>query len=384
MIISNPRNHAAAGLGLSEASGVFSYWPGTLGLGATQDPALIRDFAQTAAKEWRATGIRKRYMYQVEAATEPRWTRNNGTFGEDPDLLAKIARELVLGFQGEKLGPDSIALTMKHYPGNGIAPRGVDSHDEPGKFAVYPTAGSLIKYQLLIQYALEAMGFKGYLNTDSQVAVDGNQVWGVENLTVSQRVAKSMNAGVSLLSIASSNLATATPTLAPTELIKAINAGLTTEATLNKAAVNLLKEMFALGIFENPYVDPANAEKVVHSAEAQAKADVAQRKSVVLLKNNDALPLAKTSPATVKIYGEVFAKTGAADLTTALRAKLATQYPTATIVSDFNLATHAILIVQPCSLSDLAQRGGPQGCKSPPGDFGSAFVVFEAPKLLEL
>lgn len=410
VIISNPRNHAAAGLGLSEASGVFSYWPGTLGLGATQDPALVRDFAETAAKEWRASGIRKGYMYQVEAATEPRWTRNNGTFGEDPDMVAKIARELVLGFQGSKLGPDSIALTMKHYPGNGIAPRGVDSHDALGKYAVYPTAGSLIKYQLkgfqaamdagvssimtnyqepknagsatqlpqsfwysltqqfeevgeaynakLIQYALDIMGFKGYLNTDSQVAVDGNQVWGVENLTVSQRLAKSLNAGISLLSIASSNLTTGTPTVAPKELIAAINAGLTTEATLNKAVVNLLKEMFALGIFENPYVDPDNATKVVHSAEAQAKADLAQRKSIVLLKNDaNILPLAKSSPATVKIYGEVFAKTGAAASTTALRTKLAAQYPTATIVSDYNLATHAILIVLPTTFTGTDSLG---------------------------
>ncbi len=348
VIISNPRNHAAAGLGLSEASGVFSYWPGTLGLAATQDPALVRDFAETAAKEWRATGIRKGYMYQVEAATEPRWTRNNGTFGEDPDLVANISRELVLGFQGATLGPDSIALTMKHYPGNGIAVRGVDSHDEPGKFAIYSTAGSLVKYQLkgfqaamdagvssimtnyqqprnagsatqlpqsywytlaqqfeevgqaynakFIAYALEVMGFKGYLNTDSQVAVDGNQVWGVENLTVMQRLAKSLNGGISLLSIASSGLATANPIVAPKEIVRAISTGLVSEATLDKAVVRLLKEMFTLGLFENPYVDPIAAETVVHSASAQAKADIAQRKSVVLLKNDgNVLPLVKTS-----------------------------------------------------------------------------------------
>lgn len=410
VIISNPRNHAAAGLGLSEASGVFSYWPGTLGLAATQDPALVRDFAETAAAEWRATGIRKGYMYQVEAATEPRWTRNNGTFGEDPDLVAAIARQLVLGFQGEKLGVNSIALTMKHYPGNGIAPRGVDSHDAAGKYAVYPTAGSLIRYQLkgfqaamdagvsaimtnyqepanagsatqlpqsfwytltqqfeevgqaynakLMQYAFEAMGFKGYLNTDSQVAVDGNQTYGVESLTLPQRLAKSLNGGISLLSIASSNMGTATPTLAPSAVIDAVNSGILTEATLNKAAVKLLKEMFSLGIFENPYVDADAAVTVVHSAQAQAKADVAQRKSVVLLKNvADVLPLAGSSPPTVKIYGEVFAKTNAAALTTALRTKLAAVYPTATMVTDYTQATHAVLIVQPTTFTGTDAQG---------------------------
>jgi beta-glucosidase len=410
VIASNPRNHAAAGLGLSEAAGVFSYWPGTLGLAATQDPALVRDFAETAAKEWRSTGIRKGYMYQIELATEPRWTRNNGTFGEDPDLVAKIAKELVLGFQGTKLGPDSIALTVKHYPGNGIAPRGIDSHGAEGKFAVYPTAGSLIAYQLkgfqaaidagassimtnyqapknagskdqlpktfwysltqqfeevaeaynakLIEYALKVMGHKGYLNTDSNVALDSGEPWGVETLKVHQRVAKSLNAGISLLSLASANLGSATPTLGNAEVIRAINEGLTSEATLNKAAQKLLNEMFQLGIFENPYVDPEVAAKVVHSAEAQAKADLAQRKSVVLLKNDgDVLPLAKTANASVKIYSEVFAKSNAATLTTNLRAKLALQYPGAQMVTDYNLATHAVLVVLPSTFTGTDALG---------------------------
>ncbi len=410
VIISNPRNHAAAGLGLSEAAGVFSYWPGTLGIAATQDPQVAKDFADTAAKEWRATGLRKGYMYQVEIASEPRWTRNNGTFGEDPDLVAAISRQLVLGFQGPRLGTDSIALTMKHFPGNGIAPRGVDSHDEPGKFAVYPTEGSLTKYQLkgfqaamdagvasimtnyqapknagsasqlpqaywfsptqqfeevgqaynakFMQYAREVMGFKGYFNTDSQVAVTGQQVWGVENLTVQQRIAKSLNSGISLLSIASSNVAATNAILAPTEIINAINAGLTSEAQLNRAATDLLKEMFTLGIFENPYVDPDNAAKVVHSAEAQAKADLAQRKSIVLLKNDaDILPLAKTSPSSVRIYGEVFAKTNAAASTASLRALLKAQFPTATLVDDYNQATHAFVVLQPSTFTGTDTQG---------------------------
>src|SRR6218665_1937651 len=121
VLTSNPRNHAAAGAGFSEASGIFSYWPGTLGLAAAHDPAMVRDFAETVAKEWRASGIQKGYMYQADLATEPRWTRNNGTFGDDPDLVAQYQTQLVLGFQGTQLSARSVALTTKHFPGNGSA-----------------------------------------------------------------------------------------------------------------------------------------------------------------------------------------------------------------------------------------------------------------------
>jgi beta-glucosidase len=396
VIVSNPRNHAAQGIGLAEASGVYSYWPGTLGLAATHDPALVEEFAQIAAKEWRATGIRKGYMYQIDLATEPRWVRNNGTFGDDPDLVSQISAALVKGFQGETLGPDSIALTTKHFPGNGAAPRGIDSHFEPGKYAVYPTAGSLINYQLkpfqaaidagtssimtyyqapsnasaeqlpkdywysptqqfeevgaafnsmIVKYLYEVMGFKGYLNTDSRVTLDDGIPWGVETLESYQRIAKSLNAGIALLSGADIP-----------DTLRAVNEGLVAEATVDAAVVKALKEMFLLGLFENPYVDPETAATVVKSAEAQAKAELAHRKSIVLLKNGGALPLARTSGSDVRIYGEVFASSGAQS-TQSLRTLLQNIFPSAQIVTDYTQATHSILLVQPSTYTGTDAEG---------------------------
>ena len=250
---SNPRNHVRDTLVYEEveAAGQFSTWPGTLGLAATNDLKLIRDFAEIARVEWRASGIQKCYGYQVDVATEPRWYRIQTTFGEDPKLSAAIAREVVLGFQGPKLGPESVAQTIKHFPGDGAVDKGLDPHSVWGQWAVYPTPGSLFKYQLppfqaaidagtsgimpyynnpsngtsgaqiprewwqsgtqqfeevasaynktiLTKLLRERLGFKGVINTDSGVL--GNNAFGVEALTLPQRFAKAVKAGVNIFS----------------------------------------------------------------------------------------------------------------------------------------------------------------------------------------
>src|ERR1035437_4870818 len=147
---SNPRNHVRDNLVYeeAEAAGEFSSWPGTLGLAATNDLKIIRDFAEIARAEWRASGIQKCYGYQVDVATEPRWYRIQTTFGESPKLSADITREIVLGFQGRTLGPQSVAQSIKHFPGDGAVDKGLDPHNTWGQWAVYPTPGSFFKYQL--------------------------------------------------------------------------------------------------------------------------------------------------------------------------------------------------------------------------------------------
>jgi beta-glucosidase len=351
---SNPRNHVRDTLVYEEveAAGQFSTWPGTLGLAATNDLTLIRDFAEIARVEWRASGIQKCYGYQVEVATEPRWYRIQTTFGEDPTLSAAIAREVVLGFQGPKLGPESVAQTIKHFPGDGAVDKGLDPHSVWGQWAVYPTPGSLFKYQLppfqaaidagtsavmpyynnpsngksgaqipkewwqsgtqqfeevasaynktmLTTLLRERLGFKGYINTDSGVL--GNNAFGVETLTMPQRFAKAVKAGVNIFSDNSN----------PQGLIDAVNQQMLQEAELSPSVTYLLTEMFQLGLFENPYTDPDKAQAIADSRASAARADQAHRKSVVLLRNDTKLlPLTATAGA-IKVYVEVFAEPAA-------------------------------------------------------------------------
>src|SRR5690625_1410223 len=86
VMTANPRDHINFDqvLGHVEASG---QWPGELGLAATQDPELVREFAELSAEQWRASGMHKMYGYMADVLTEPRWTRTDGTFGEDPELI---------------------------------------------------------------------------------------------------------------------------------------------------------------------------------------------------------------------------------------------------------------------------------------------------------
>ena len=323
---SNPRNHVAVdnSLGLNVGNSYFTQWPGTLGLGATNDPQLVYEFAKSAAAEWAACGIRKGYMYQLDLSTEPRWSRIEGTFGEDADRVAAIATQLVKGFQGEKLGPGSVALTMKHFPGGGPEMKGWDSHYSYGMNLVYPggmfdyhikpfkaavdagvsgimpyyarpheteyeEVGSAFNHGLLTDLLRNTLGFKGLVNSDTGPI--NNMPWGVEDLTYQERYAKAVAAGTDLFSGG-----------ADIKNLKATyDAGMITDEQIDRAVTRLLIEKFQMGLFENPYVDPDKAEATANCDEFRALAETAFRKSIVLMRNEGSvLPFKKG----VKLYVE--------------------------------------------------------------------------------
>lgn len=323
---SNPRNHMAVdnSMGLNVGNSYFTQWPGTLGLGAADDPALVQKFAETAAAEWAACGIRKGYMYQLDLCTEPRWSRIEGTFGEDADRVAQIAKALVLGFQGEKLGPGSVALTMKHFPGAGPEDNGWDSHYSYGQNLVYPgdmfdyhikpfkaaidagvsgimpyyarpygtkyeEVGSTYNYGLLTGLLRGSLGFKGLVNSDTGPI--NNMPWGVEDLTILERYQKAVSAGTDLFSGG-----------ADIKNLKATyDAGMITDEQINTAVTRLLIEKFQMGLFENPYVDVAKAVETANCQEFRDLAAEAFRKSIVLMRNNSSLLPLK---AGTKVYFE--------------------------------------------------------------------------------
>ncbi|MCG2592398.1 glycoside hydrolase family 3 C-terminal domain-containing protein [Ramlibacter sp. XY19] len=336
---SNARNHydRAARFGTTSDAGAFSEWPKEPGLAATRDLALIKDFAQTMGAEWKAIGLRGMYGYMADTATEPRWFRINETFSEDFDLNADIVRTLVENLQGGPVNPNTpVALTMKHFPGGGPQEMGLDPHYSFGKNQVYPAGqfgnhlkpfkaaidsgvsaimpyygvpidvtyegvrydqiGFAFSQQIVNDLLRGKLGFKGYVNTDTGVVTD--RAWGLEGKTVPERVAAAINAGNDLLSGFHSRQT----------ILDLVAAGLVTPGRIDEAVTRVLIEQFQLGLFENPYVDAAQAANVVGNADARAKAMDAQRKSIVLLQNlprgsGKTLPLpAPTATAPVKIY----------------------------------------------------------------------------------
>jgi beta-glucosidase len=326
IIASNPRNNITtnASLGTSVGTTVFTQWPGELGLSAMRDLALVHEFADDSRQEWLAVGLRKGYMYMADLATEPRWSRVNGTFGENSEWVAKIIREVVLGFQGDSLNQTSIALTTKHFPGGGSGKGGQDSHFDWGKAEIYPGGmfkNNLISFKAAIDagtsaimpyYSLPSgtefeevgyaynkgvihdllrtqLGFKGIINSDTG-PID-NMPWGVETLTIPERYKKALEAGVNIFSGISD----------PSVLLEVVKSKMVEMSLIDSSVLRLLKEKFELGLFENPYVDEDAAEKIINNDKFKERAALALRKSIVLLRNeNDALPV---KPKT-KIYFE--------------------------------------------------------------------------------
>ncbi|PAE34279.1 glycoside hydrolase family 3 protein [Bacillus sp. 7884-1] len=390
VMTSNPRNHAGnLAFGFSEASGQFSVWPGELGLAATRDADLVKEFGEIAAKEWTSTGIRKGYMYMADVVTDPLWNRINGTFGEHPDLASEMIYAVVKGFQGDELGTHSVSLTTKHFPGGGARQDGHDPHYEWSKFNPYPTEGSLYKYHLpSFKAAIEAgttsimpyyaypsnehsvpqlkngeefeevgfaynkrlitdllrkeLKFKGYVNSDTSIIY--SMPWGVEDLTKPERYAKAINAGTDIVSGEAD----------PTDLIKAVKDGLIKEKRIDEAVTRLLTEMMVLGLFENPYVDPDKAQSIADDPASQAKADEAHRKSIVLLRNDDnTLPLKDDKVKDIKLFVEVFSSGTTGQTRTADLKKSITQYdPSITVVDNLAEATHALVYAIPNTVPD--------------------------------
>ncbi len=310
-ITSNPRNHitADASAGLSVGRTVFSTWPGELGLAAMRDLELTREFADIARQEWLAAGIRKGYMYMADLSTEPRWQRVEGTFGEDAELAAGMIREIVLGFQGDSLNPTSIALTTKHFPGGGATEGGQDPHFEWGKREVFPGGmfeNNLIPFRAAIEAGTSAimpyysfpvgteyrqvayafnkeilrdllrgkLKFTGIINSDTG-PID-MMPWGVESLDITERYKMAIEAGINIFS----------GTADPAKLIETLHTYPELMPEVDASVHLLLMEKFRLGLFENPYVDPDTAEKIIGNPGFQARADLAMRKSIVLLRND--------------------------------------------------------------------------------------------------
>ncbi|MBK5296369.1 MAG: glycoside hydrolase family 3 C-terminal domain-containing protein [Vicinamibacteria bacterium] len=324
--VTNPRNHLGSGavIGIDEAAGSFSQWPGTLGLAATRDPRLVQEFASMAAQEYVSMGIRGAYHPQADLATEPRWARISGTLGEDAEVASQMLVAMMRGFQGPQLGPQSVALVVKHFPGGGPVEGGQDSHFVYGKNQVYPggkfsyhlvpfraainagavammpyysipkgitkeEVGMAFNSQIVTDLLRNELGFKGVVNSDSGITT--SMVWGVERLTVEQRYKKAIDAGTDLIG----NDAT------PDYIVNLVKSGQLSEKRIDESVRRILRVRFALGIFENPYADAELAARTVNNPEFQKKADLAQRKSIVVLKNsNGILPLRKST----KVYVE--------------------------------------------------------------------------------
>jgi beta-glucosidase len=345
-ISTDPRNQFHFTIGASVSAGSFSQWPGPLGLAAVHDPALTRTFADVARQEYLAVGIREALSPQADLATEPRWSRIDGTFGEDAELARQMVQSYVEGFQHGKSGLNrgSVLTVVKHWVGYGAQKNGYDSHNGYGRFAEFPSGSldyhilpftgafaakvaavmptySILEGARVDGQPLEQVGagfnaqlltllrrsyrFDGVILSDWAITNDCpdncmngfppgqkpnfstiGMPWGVENLSKEDRFAKAINAGVNQIG----------GTEDSSVLLAALHDHKISRQQVDDSALRILVQKFQQGLFEDPYVDSGNAVEIVDNTRFQAEALNAQRRSFVLLENKDhLLPLAQTS-----------------------------------------------------------------------------------------
>jgi len=328
----DPRNH------LEErsyhSSPGISLWPTFPGFGAIGDLDLVRRFGDIARREYRALGIHMTLSPMADLATEPRWGRINGTMGEDPVQVRDLVRAYIEGFQGsgEGLTRDGVISIVKHWAGYGAAvEQGLDGHFDYGRWSGFP-GGAFEKHLIPYEGALEVkvsgvmptytilrdlvheghtmeavggafneylltdllrgrFGFKGMILSDWSVTDDRGTPWGMETVTELERFVKGVHAGIDQFGGTENSH----------QLIDAVERGLIEEQQLDTAVQRILVDKFRIGLFENPYVSPANAEVVVTDPESHAIARSAQQRALVLLKNEKVvLPLQREPGKTEK------------------------------------------------------------------------------------
>ena len=340
-VSTDPRHAFTENQGTSFLAGCFSQWPESLGLAAIGDVKLIKEFANIARQEYLATGIRAALHPQIDLATEPRWARAGGTFGESAKLSGEIVEAYVRGFQTNEFGTQSVSTMTKHFPGGGPQKDGEDPHFHYGKEQVYPAgqfdyhlepfknaiaAGTRqmmpyygqpigTKYEevafgfnkgVLTDLLKDELGFEGVVCTDWGLITDANimgqempaRAWGVEHLTPLERVEKALNAGVDQFG----------GEVRTDLVLELVAAGRISEDRIDDSARKLLAEKFILGLFDQPFVSESEAERIVGQTDFVAAGFEAQQRSVVRLTNADpagakanaALPL----KSGLKIYAE--------------------------------------------------------------------------------
>ncbi len=342
------------------AGGTISMWPDGLGMAATFDPKIVEQFGQIAAKEYRALGIATALSPQIDLGTEPRWYRISMTFGESPSLTRDMGRAYIDGFQTsygkdeikDGWGYKSVNAMVKHWPSGGAEEGGRDGHWAYGKFAVYPgnnlqqhidpfvngafklkgktskasavmpyytitfdqdkkynenVANGYSKY-IITDLLRDKYGYDGVVCTDWLITGDEGKTpnifagkpWGVENLSIVDRHYKAIMAGVDQFGGNNDKK----PVLAAYEIGVKEYGEPFMRARFERSAVRLLKNIFRVGLFENPYLNIAETKEVVGNSKFMEAGYDAQLKSVVLLKNKGAiLPLKEKKTVFIpKIY----------------------------------------------------------------------------------
>lgn len=339
IVMTDPRHGYTELAGASVEGGQFSQWPNNLAFAALGDPQMVFDYARIMGEDLRQLGFHMILGPQIDLATEPRWPRNYDTFGEDPEVAAVMANAYVAGVQGTGTGGaisrDGVAAVVKHFAGYSASRTGFDAHNHYGRHSVLNAdewelhiapfvgalaadpAGVMPAYSILQELELdgepveqvgvgfnrrilrgelrERLGFEGVVISDWLITADCTELcvnghpegeppsfatvstaWGVEDLTVPQRFAKGIEAGIDIFGGVDD----------PSPIVEAVDTGLVEESLVDAAVLRILVQTFDLGLFDHVGVSPRLVAEEVAEPDEVAQGQLAMAASMVLLEAN--------------------------------------------------------------------------------------------------
>lgn len=329
---SDPRHGFRDNPFTGQALDSLSRWPETTGIAAIGTSEAARVYGEAVRREFLAMGIRVYLGPMADIFSEPRWSRGFGTWGEDPARVAEFTVAFIEALRGgSRLGPDSVAAVVKHFPGGGPQLRGDDAHDPrypeqvyPGgrqelhlepfvrAFAAgatqvmtyygkpvgtdWPEVGFAFNEPVVRDILRHRLGFDGIVVTDWNLLEPtlmgeiefGPNGWGLEDRTPAERARIALEVGVDQFG-GDRN---------PALIEELVDEGLIGEARLDDSVRRLLREKLRLGAFENRRVDAGAAGAVCGAPELLAAGRRAQQESLVLVSRRGDAPI----PTTAKLF----------------------------------------------------------------------------------
>jgi beta-xylosidase len=303
-------------------------FPQPIALGATFNPELIESLFRMTALEARLRGAHQALTPVVDVAREPRWGRVEETYGEDTYLVSRLGIAAVRGFQGDAKFRDKrhMIATLKHFVGHGQPESGMNCapanislrvlretflfpfrevFKEAGAISIMPSYNEVdgvpshTNRWLLRDVLRKEWGFKGF------VVSDYFAIWelGYRPDTHGHFVAKDKLDSCAQAVRAGVNIELPDPDCY-LHLVELVRKSVLKESELDELVAPMLFWKFQMGLFEDPYVDPAEAERVVGCDQHRELALMAAHEGITLLKNeNDLAPLNLSKIKTIAVIG---------------------------------------------------------------------------------
>ena len=298
-------------------------YPQAIALASSWDPGLLHDVFTATAAEARARGAQQCLAPVLDLARDPRWGRTEETYGEDPYLVSRLGVAAIRGFQGT--GPTNdkthVLATAKHFAVHGQPEGGTNV--APGNYSERVIREYFLKpFQAAVEEAHVGTVMASYNEIDGIPSHSNRHLltdvlrheWGFDGVLVSDyfgiselikihRVAATPEAAAKMALEAGVDIEL--PFFAAYDtLVEQVKRGTVSEEDVDRAVSRLLRAKFLTGLFDDPYVDPAAAEKITNNPEHQKLALQAAHEAIILLKNqNHLLPLDKAKYKKIAVIG---------------------------------------------------------------------------------